>query len=72
MRSTTYSTFARGIDLLNTTYNLLDLTAKGGTRIRSPPSHGCVTTIGMRSRTPSKRSGARRAAVGKRVRRAPR
>ena len=25
----TYSTFARGIDLLNTTYNLLDLTAKG-------------------------------------------
>lgn len=25
----TYSTFARGIDLLNTTYNVLDLTAKG-------------------------------------------
>src|SRR5882724_9092353 len=25
----TYSTFARGIDLLNTTYNFLDLTAKG-------------------------------------------
>src|SRR5207237_5198754 len=25
----TYSTFARGIDLLNTTYNMLDLTAKG-------------------------------------------
>lgn len=25
----TYSTFERGIDLLNTTYNLLDLTAKG-------------------------------------------
>jgi len=25
----TYSTFARGIDLLNTAYNLLDLTAKG-------------------------------------------
>ena len=25
----TYSTYARGIDLLNTTYNLLDLTAKG-------------------------------------------
>ncbi len=25
----TYSTWARGIDLLNTTYNLLDLTAKG-------------------------------------------
>ena len=25
----TYSTFARGIDLLNPTYNLLDLTAKG-------------------------------------------
>jgi len=25
----TYSTFARGIDLINTTYNLLDLTAKG-------------------------------------------
>jgi len=25
----TYSTYARGIDLINTTYNLLDLTAKG-------------------------------------------
>ena len=25
----TYSTWARGIDLLNTTYNFLDLTAKG-------------------------------------------
>jgi predicted dithiol-disulfide oxidoreductase (DUF899 family) len=25
----TYSTFARGIDLINTTYNFLDLTAKG-------------------------------------------
>ena len=25
----TYSTHARGIDLLNTTYNLLDMTAKG-------------------------------------------
>jgi predicted dithiol-disulfide oxidoreductase (DUF899 family) len=25
----TYSTYARGIDLLNTTYNFLDLTAKG-------------------------------------------
>jgi predicted dithiol-disulfide oxidoreductase (DUF899 family) len=25
----TYSTFARGIDLLNGTYNFLDLTAKG-------------------------------------------
>lgn len=25
----TYSTYARGIDLLNTTYNMLDLTAKG-------------------------------------------
>jgi len=25
----TYSTFARGIDLLNTTYNFLDITAKG-------------------------------------------
>jgi predicted dithiol-disulfide oxidoreductase (DUF899 family) len=25
----TYSAYARGIDLLNTTYNFLDLTAKG-------------------------------------------
>jgi predicted dithiol-disulfide oxidoreductase (DUF899 family) len=25
----TYSTYARGIDLLNMTYNVLDLTAKG-------------------------------------------
>ena len=25
----TYSSYARGIDLMNTTYNLLDLTAKG-------------------------------------------
>ena len=25
----TYSSYARGIDLLNTTYNFLDLTAKG-------------------------------------------
>jgi len=25
----TYSTYARGIDLLNTTYSFLDLTAKG-------------------------------------------
>jgi predicted dithiol-disulfide oxidoreductase (DUF899 family) len=25
----TYSTYARGIDLLNTTYNYLDLTPKG-------------------------------------------
>ena len=25
----TYSTYARGLDLMNTTYNLLDLTAKG-------------------------------------------
>jgi predicted dithiol-disulfide oxidoreductase (DUF899 family) len=25
----TYSSYARGIDLMNTTYNFLDLTAKG-------------------------------------------
>ena len=25
----TYSTYARGIDLMNTTYNFLDMTAKG-------------------------------------------
>lgn len=35
----TYSTFARGIDLINTTYNLLDLTAKGRDE-DSAESHG--------------------------------
>jgi predicted dithiol-disulfide oxidoreductase (DUF899 family) len=32
----TYSTYARGIDLLNSTYNWLDLTAKG----RDEGNHG--------------------------------
>lgn len=31
----TYSSYARGIDLLNTTYNFLDLTAKGRDEIRA-------------------------------------
>ena len=40
----TYSTYERGIDLMNTTYNFLDLTAKG--RDEKPGTHkiGCVIT----------------------------
>jgi len=45
----TYSTYSRGIDLLNTTYNFLDLTAKGAMRILTARKTGCVTMTNTRN-----------------------